>query len=138
MEINITIPGDPKTQQRHRTFKRGTFTGTYDPSANDKKDLLLLAYDKRPEQPLLGPLSLTLKLYYSRPKIHYRTGKRSNELREDCPMFHISTPDIDNCYKLVSDGLASVFYRNDSQICMLQVIKFYSENPRTEILIETL
>lgn len=144
MEISITILGEPKTQQRHRTFTKvlkesgKMLRWENDPSAKDKKDLLIMAREQAPDVPIEGPISLTLKLHFSRPKTHYRTGKFSNELKANPPVFQISTPDIDNCYKLVSDALATVFYRNDSQICMLQVLKLYSDKPRTEILIETL
>ena len=138
MRIFFSVPGDPKTQQRHRSFRMGTKMSTYDPSAKEKKDFLVLAFNEKPEKPMEGPISMTIKLYYSRPKNHYGSGKNASNLKPTSPHFHTSRPDADNAFKFVSDSLNSVFYKDDSQICMLQVIKLYSETPRTEILIENL
>jgi Holliday junction resolvase RusA-like endonuclease len=138
MKIEITIPGDPKTQQRHRTFKRGTFTGTYDPSEKDKRQFLQLCHDHRPDKPIDSPICMELKFYFQRPKNHYGTGKKASILKPASPLMHTSRPDIDNNIKFVFDALNSVFYRDDSLICLLSVAKLYSDTPRTEILIETL
>lgn len=138
MIIKITIPGDPKTQQRHRTFKRGTFTGTYDPSEKDKKNFLVICMDKRPNKPIDSPINMELKFYFQRPKNHYGTGKKSNVLKETSPLLHTSRPDVDNLQKFVMDSLNTVFYRDDSLICILSSAKLYDEVPRTEITIETI
>ena len=38
MVIEFQVLGEPKAQMRHRTFKKGDFTGAYDPSKAIKKD----------------------------------------------------------------------------------------------------
>jgi Holliday junction resolvase RusA-like endonuclease len=138
MKIEITIPGEPKTQQRHRTFKRGTFTGTYDPSEKDKKNFLVLCMGNKPDRPIDSPINMELKFYSGRPKNHYGTGKNANVLKQNAPYFNISRPDIDNLQKFVMDSLNSIFYRDDSLICLLSSVKLYDDIPRTEITIETL
>ena len=42
-------------------------------------------------------------------------------------------PDLDNVAKLILDSLNNVAYKDDSQIVMLKVEKFYGEIPRMEI-----
>ena len=75
-----------------------------------------------------------------RPKKHFRTGKYSKVLKNNAPMLHSVKPDADNLAKLVLDVLENAgFYKNDSQICQLQIEKLYidvEEEPRTEIHIE--
>lgn len=45
-------------------------------------------------------------------------------------------PDMDNVVKLVADALNQVAYRDDTQIVDCQCRKFYSEQPRTVIIIK--
>ena len=131
------IDGVPKQQQRHRTAKWG---GTYDPSKKDKKALLNKVFEYTPKKPLEGALQMILVFYMPRPKSHFRTGKYSHLLKDDSPINHIKTPDADNMAKLVMDALdMGNFYKNDSQICQLQIEKLYcdiGEKPRTEVHIE--
>lgn len=44
-------------------------------------------------------------------------------------------PDIDNIWKLVADALNGIAYEDDKCIVDAQVRKFYSEQPRTEIVL---
>ena len=135
MESNITftVPGNPIALKRHRSFQRGDFKGTYDPSKGDKGDFLAKAMEHRPGTPLDEPLHVKLSFYFQRPKAHYRTGKFSGELKESAPTWHTGTPDADNLTKFVCDSFNKIFWRDDSIICQLVVIKMYSENPRVKI-----
>ena len=44
-------------------------------------------------------------------------------------------PDIDNIMKVVLDALNGVAYFDDKQVCKVNFIKMYSEEPRLKILI---
>lgn len=139
-EIAFTIMGEPKGLKRHRDmkpiFKNGhCFTPKYDPSRNNKNDFLVIAHQHRPEKPIDTPIKLVANFYFGRPKSHYRTGKFYNQLKDTAPKYHTSTPDTDNLIKFVADALNSVFWRDDSQICIIESKKTYDENPRTEIKI---
>jgi Holliday junction resolvase RusA-like endonuclease len=50
--------------------------------------------------------------------------------------FPISRPDIDNCYRLVSDALEKYVYGNDSQITCVLMKKRFGDPPRIELLLE--
>ena len=45
-------------------------------------------------------------------------------------------PDMDNVVKMVADALNQVAYKDDTQIVDCQVRKFYSEQPRIEVIIQ--
>lgn len=45
-------------------------------------------------------------------------------------------PDLDNYIKLLLDSLHNVVYSDDAKVCSFTAEKFYSINPRTEILIK--
>jgi len=137
-KIEFTVLGKPHHQQRHRHFKRANFSGTYDPSKEDKKDFLWVAEGFKPDTPFECPIELTIDLFFPRPKFHYRTGKYSGVLKDNAPMWHTVRPDTDNLAKFVMDSLNKKFWKDDSYISVLIVFKRYSENPRTEITIETL
>ena len=71
--------------------------------------------------------------YYGIPKSESKKKKalmRQNEIRPT------KRPDADNVVKLVADALNQVAYRDDTQIVDCQVRKFYSDNPRLEVLIQ--
>ncbi len=132
-EIAFTIMGEPKALKRHRMFRCHGRLMAADPSAKAKDDFLVIAHQHRPDKPIDTPITLTLTFYFDRPKYHYRTGQFANQLKPDAPKYHISTPDTDNLIKFIADSLNSVFWKDDSLICIIHAEKIYSENPRTEI-----
>lgn len=137
-QIKLVVLGEPKSQKRHRHVNMGKFTRQYDPSANDKGDFLSVVQKQAPEKPIDVPVRLYINFYFTRPKSHYKTGKNAHILKENIPYWHTSKPDTDNCFKFVTDALNKVFWRDDSLICDVTVQKQYSDQPRIEILIQTL
>ena len=138
--IELVIPGTPKALKRHRHTRTGH---TYDPSKQDKQDLLKIVlsqagtpYPGSSVETSKPPVSISVIFYMPRPKSHYRTGKFSGLLRDDAPDLHTNKPDLTNLLKLVEDALEAHFYRNDSQIFNITAWKFYDENPRTEITLD--
>ncbi len=139
--IKFTVYGDPKALKRHRDMKPITlpngrvFTPKYDPSAKDKKTLLSQAIENRPEQPIDFPIKLSVRACFSRPAGHF--GKRQGVpyLKENAPIYHISRPDGDNILKMVLDSLNKIFWKDDSVISKMEIVKEYTTNapPRMEI-----
>lgn len=138
MVISLTILGEPKAQKRHRHVKMGSFVRTYDPSTANKKDLLHIVQQQAPPAPIDTPIRVDIDFYFSRPKGHYGTGKNANVLKDTAPILHTTKPDIDNCFKFVTDALSGVFYKDDNLICETHLKKLYSDKPRIEITIATL
>ena len=135
--IAIVIPGNPIPLKRHRPSAKG---GYYDPSSTDKKQIWLQIARFRPKKPLEGNIYLKVIFHFKRPKNHYRTGKYAHLLKDAYKdvNYNKSRPDIDNCLKLLADVTQGKnrFILDDSQICMLQAEKVYSNNARTEVIIQ--
>jgi len=124
--IQFFVPGNPKGLKRHRTTKTGY---QYDPNKADKSDFLAKAMEHRPDQPLRVPLALTLVCVFPRPKAHYRTGKHSDELRDDAPQWYGKAPDADNVVKFVGDALNGIFWHDDRLIAVATVYCVYGVTP---------
>lgn len=137
-DIQFSVPGDPKALKRHRSFQRGKFKGTYDPSTNDKADFLAKALESKPAVPYDEALCVSLKFYFARPKGHYRSGSKAHLLKETAPTYHTGTPDADNLAKFVCDSFNGIFWKDDSRISELLVSKQYSDVPHVEIYIKKL
>ena len=131
--IKFTIIGKPKALKRHRPSARG---GYYDPSSNDKKDIMLQIAKFKPKIPLLGDIILSIRFTMPYPKKYYRTGKYSHLLKDNAPKHHSIKPDLDNLVKLISDVLQPGFYVDDSQICQIYAEKMYGKQPNTAIIIQ--
>lgn len=143
-DYELVAPGCPKSQARHRTYTKGKggralpFPINVDPSKRDKEDLLRIVRTAAPDKPLDCPLEMKLVFYFPYLKSHYGTGKNSGVLKGSAPVWHTVRPDCDNLAKLVMDALSGVFYKDDTVICKLEVLKQYSMSPRTEIYIRRL
>jgi Holliday junction resolvase RusA-like endonuclease len=127
--ISFYANGIPKGQPRPKAFSRGGRASVYDPSTAEgwKSQVAMAAKEYLPEKPLTGPLRMELYFYFPRPKGHFRTGKRANELRDNAPVFHVSKPDSDNLAKAVMDAMTQLgFWMDDSQVARLLIQKEYS------------
>ncbi|MFA5195572.1 MAG: RusA family crossover junction endodeoxyribonuclease [Bacteroidales bacterium] len=136
--IYRVVLGEPTPQARHRHFRRGELTGSYDPSKKGKNTFASILHDDAPKELLDCPMLLELNFYMARPKGHYGTGKNSGKLKDSAPEWHTGRPDLDNLQKFVQDALNGVYYRDDATICQVIARKLYSEKPRTEITIHSL
>lgn len=160
--IKLVIPGEPRAQQRHRSAirprrgytgikvempdgsietlyrKKDLFIHNYDPSYKDKADIIRMLQALAPEQPLDGPLRVDLYMYYLRPDKHYGTGRNAGKLKPSAPIWKTTRPDRDNADKIILDALNKIFWTDDARVCAGEIIKQYSEVPRTEIYITPL
>lgn len=140
--IHFTIYGEPVAQGRPRAGKiqRGRLRGKtilYDPeeSRDYKTYLKLAASQQAPEKPLEGPLQLVVHIYRSMPKSFSKKKKAAAEAGEIRPT---TKPDADNYLKGVSDAFNKIIWQDDSQIVSATVEKWYSEQPRIEVIVTKL
>lgn len=132
--ICFFVRAEPKGQPRARAFSRvvggKAITRMYTPGSADgfKGAIQAAAYERKPDQPMLGPVRVSIYCHFPRPKSHYRTGKHAAALRLDAPRWHTCKPDTDNLQKVVLDALTSVgYWRDDAQVCDALVQKSYVE-----------
>lgn len=124
--IDFFVPGTPAPQPRPRgQLIRGPkpFIKIYTP--NDAKDwkeaVARYALASFRITPLDEPLRLCLSFRMQRPQSH----SLKNGLRLNAPVFHLSTPDLDNLEKAVMDALTGILWRDDSIICQKYAEKVY-------------
>ena len=77
-------------------------------------------------------LDMRILAYYSIPK---SASKKKRAMMMKGDIRPTKKPDMDNVMKVVADSLNQVAYKDDTQIVDAQCRKFYSEEPRIEVII---
>jgi len=47
-------------------------------------------------------------------------------------------PDVDNCSKLALDALNGIIWKDDAQVCQLNIVRRYAEAPRAVLKVRPL
>ena len=123
MIFERTIQFEPVSLKRHRHRLKG---GTYDPSKKDK-DEFIKVIGELPADKITKPIKCKLHFYCKRPKSHYKSGKKSNELKDSAPKYNTNNKDLDNMVKFVLDALNDKLYIDDCLIVEINCIKSYSD-----------
>lgn len=123
MIFERTIQFEPVSLKRHRHRLKG---GTYDPSKKDK-DEFIKVIGELPADKITKPIKCKLHFYCKRPKSHYKSGKKSNELKDSAPKYNTNNKDLDNMVKFVLDALNDKLYTDDCLIVEINCIKSYSD-----------
>lgn len=132
------VDGVPKAQPRAKATRRGSHAAVYDPGTADGWKALVAhaSIEHRPRQPLAGPVSVAIDLYFPRPKRLLRRCDPDGLVR------HVAKPDRDNCEKAILDALTNAgWWCDDAQVCAGQVRKWYHRRdgrPGAQIVIEEL
>ena len=82
-----------------------------------------------------APLRLDAVFYMPIPK---SCSKRLRERLASERVPHTKKPDASNVLKSVEDAVIGIAYKDDAQIADVRARKFYSENPRIAVTIETI
>ena len=143
--LRIFVPGIPVPKGSKKAFACGKRAFTVEQNAKTQKPwaslITLMAQQEKPALIEKGkPVLVRLVFYFPRPRNHFRTGKHSNELREDAPMWHTTGgKDLDKLIRCVLDALTSVAYADDTQVCQLgDPQKLYGDKPGVLIEVSTL
>ena len=117
------IKGEPIALARAR-FGDGR---VYDSQKNLKVVTTITLQSQHNEEPFFeGPISLNLSFYL--PIISAKKIKLNAKP-------HTQTPDLDNLIKYIADVASGVLYKDDRIIACIVARKYYSTNPRTEIIV---
>lgn len=138
-QLLITIPGEPCAQGRPRFSTAGGFPKAYDPekSRNYKAFVKLMAQEAMKNHSweyTEKPLSIVIVAYMGIPSSKPKKFQQAAECGAERPT---KKPDIDNVFKILTDALSGITYKDDKQIVTASLSKWYSANPRVEILIST-
>ncbi len=130
MIYNFTVPGAPAGKGRPRITKNGAFT---------PKDTMvyenLVKNSYRLNRQLQGELKAEIIAYYP---ISKSTSNKKRLQMIDLIIRPTKKPDIDNIVKSILDSLNNIAFHDDSQIVELIAKKYYSEQPRVEVILEEL
>lgn len=122
MTKQITFNIEPTPKGRPRL---GRYGNTYTPAKTKAaEEAIQWAWHGKPME---GPLRVSLRFYFKRPKNCLATFKPTR-------------PDIDNLVKLVCDALNGLAWKDDGQIVLLEAYKLYVScgEPRIELSIKEL
>lgn len=134
MKVDFTIDGEPEGKARPR-FNTKTGRAYTTDRTRMYEDYTKLLYRSQIKHFFEGYIRLTVKAYYKIAKSDskkIKEQKRANILRPS------KKPDIDNVYKLIADALNDIAYKDDTQIIEGAFYKYYSDNPRVEVTIESI
>lgn len=121
-EIRFTIPGRVAGKGRPRAFVRGGKIGTYTPEKTRNAEAMVraIAHEAMAGRALLdGPIALQII-------VHIVPPASWSKKRRNAAMFVTGKPDSDNICKTVADSLNGICYRDDSQIAVLSIGRYYT------------
>ncbi len=129
--IKLIVPGEPVAKGRPRVTKWGTYT----PEKTKNYETLVkeLYFVEHGQTLLEGQLKIEVGAYFRIPK---STSKKKKEQMIRGIIRPVKRPDWDNVGKIVTDALNGIAYDDDSQIVSATVEKYYSEEPRVEVILE--
>ncbi len=137
MQINFTVPGEPQGKARPRFSRKNV--RTYTPKDTVIYENLIRAEYLRQCSGLRfadkEPLAMRIRAYYSIPK---SASKIRQAAMAEGLVRPVKRPDADNIIKVVADALNKLAYRDDADLVLVGLEKFYSWQPRLEIEIESL
>ena len=136
-DMKFTIPGTPFGKQRPRVVHNGDFSKAYTPKETVSYENLVktsysdIARGRKFQDDAM--LDVRIIAYYPVPK---SVSKKKRKEMLEHKIRPTKKPDWDNIGKIICDSLNQIAYRDDAQIVDSQVRKFYSENPRAEVIIK--
>lgn len=80
------------------------------------------------------PVRMTIRAYYRIPK---SASRKKREQMESGAVRPTKKPDADNVVKVYADALNGTAYHDDTQIVSLACEKMYSDEPRVEVVLES-
>ena len=130
--MNLTIYGKPQPKERPKVYNGHGITPT---RTRNYELMLARAWAAKYPEPAEGELFVQIIFRMPTPTCWSKPKKEKAERGLIRPTVR---PDIDNLVKIVLDGLNGVAFMDDKQVVELYATKWYSAEPRTEIMVEEL
>ncbi len=127
--IIFTIMGAPRGWAR--TGQRGAVRFVDKATASyENKVSHLAGLEMKGAAPWEGPVSVQIEITYDVPE-SWSKKRRAAAPGSPAP----KKPDIDNCAKIILDGLNGVAFKDDAQVTDIRVTKRYGETARTNVMV---
>ena len=135
MNVQFTIPGEPKGKGRPRFKKTGkTYTPT--PTA-EYEEMVRWEYASQCENyrfPDDCGVSMYIDAHFAIPK---SASEEKKQLMFEGDIKPTKKPDVDNILKIIADSLNGVAYKDDAQIVEAHISKWYSDCPGVTVTLLT-
>lgn len=119
--IEFTIPGRAQQRGSKRPVRRGKGAiMLIDDNPKSKawmenvRDHASILWGDR--DLITGPVQLTAKFYFARPKGHFGTGRNASVLKPSAPLWHSQSPDLAKLMRSLEDGITGAIWRDDKQV----------------------
>jgi Holliday junction resolvase RusA-like endonuclease len=138
--ITFTVAGRPQQRGSKKAFQRQGGGRPLMVDANAKSGPWMAAVASAASEAvagkalLEGPLSIDVTFHLKRPGTHFHKRKSGNVLRADAPVYHASTPDADKLMRAIGDALSGVVYRDDSQLAVVTLVKYYTSSSEGAVI----
>lgn len=130
--VRLTIPREAVAATRPKVTRWATYyPGAYGTYLPWLREWFASSWEG---ELLTGPLVVRVGCVFERKKSHYRSGKFSHLLKDDCPA--IPPGDCDNYLKGILDGMSGAVYGDDRQVQSVAVSKCYGDNGRVLVALE--
>lgn len=134
MRVEFTLKGEPQGKDRPRFTSRGGYVRTYTSQKTAAyEQAVRQAYLERTNMILEGPIRVTIRAYMSIPSSYSKAKAQRMRAGHERPA---KKPDVDNIAKVILDGLNHLAYDDDKQVIELAIEKWYSDDPRVEVIVE--
>ncbi len=137
MKVSFTVLGEPKGKQRPKFTTAGKFPRAVTPAQTvNYENLVKIEYQRQCGTFMFDakvPLEMHIYAYLSIPK---SVSNKKRSLMLQGKIRPTKKPDWDNIGKIVADSLNKIAFYDDAQVVDSIVRKYYSENPRIEIIIK--
>lgn len=136
LQIEFTVPGDPKGKGRPRFSRVGKFTKTYTDAKTRLYELKIANEAKLamfPHEPLETPVAVYMEINVPIPASYSKKRKEACLLGFEMPC---KKPDADNILKGILDAMNEIVYKDDVQVIKINVIKKYSSEPCVYVVVK--
>ena len=135
MIVELTISGEPtgKGRPKFSTFKGRAMV--YTPKKTENyESYAKLSYQASGAEIFADDAQIYAEIdaYYAIPK---SASKKKKQMMLDGRIRPTKKPDTDNIAKIILDALNGIAYYDDAQVVSLAVRKYYSDNPRVEVML---
>lgn len=134
MKFSVNIK--PRSKGRPRFVRRGNFVSTYTPKTTVEYEKIIKnafieqckdKYDKE----YIGAVKVSIWAYFEPPKSY---SKKKKEELIGTP--HLKKSDADNIGKAILDALNGIAWKDDSQICDIDIHKYYEREDKIIVNID--
>lgn len=130
MRLRFTVPGEPRAKERPRVYNGHAFTP--EKTKKYEAEVKFYYYQENGRARIDGEIEATINAYYKIPKSASKKKRQqmlSGEIRPT------KKPDLDNVAKSILDALNGIAYHDDSAVVSLHIEKWWSDEPRVEVLL---